>query len=139
MNAFKPFRHGQRGRALLLEKMGWRILAATATNLDYNRYISYYRNNSWEISMLLELKTVTSTEFQTRAGLYMDQAAKEPVVITKHRRPVRVLIDFDEYERLKSYDTREAIYPHELSDELAAELETTTMDRRHSQLDKLMD
>ena len=89
--------------------------------------------------MAIQQKTVTSTEFQTRAGLYIDQAAKEPVVITKHRRPVRVLIDFDEYERLKSYDTREVFYPHELSDELAEELDSVTMDPRHAHLDKLVD
>ena len=89
--------------------------------------------------MAIEQKTVTLTEFQTRAGLYIDRAAKEPVVITKHRRPVCVLIDFEEYQRLKSYDTREAIYPHELTDELAAELESGTMNPRHAHLDKLMD
>lgn len=48
--------------------------------------------------------TVASTEFQNRAGLYLDQAAKAPVFITRHRRPVRVLIDIEEYERLKSRD-----------------------------------
>ena len=55
-------------------------------------------------------KTVTSTEFQARAGSYIEHAAKAPVIITKHSRPTRVLIDFEEYERLKSYDdTRRAV------------------------------
>ena len=84
-------------------------------------------------------KTVTSSEFQTRAGLYIEQAAKQPVIITRHARPVRVLIDFEEYERLKSLDTRQALFPQELSDDLARELETAEMDRRHAQLDRLMD
>ena len=63
---------------------------------------------------------VTSTEFQTRTGLYLDEAGKAPIIITRYNRPVRVLVDIDEYERLKSYDTRKALYPHELSAELKA-------------------
>ncbi len=67
--------------------------------------------------------TITSTEFRARAGVYLDQAAKAPVIITKHNRPSRVLIDIDEYERLKHYDTRRALYPDELSDEIKAQLD----------------
>ncbi|MGY6532493.1 type II toxin-antitoxin system Phd/YefM family antitoxin [Glycocaulis sp.] len=51
--------------------------------------------------------SVTSTEFQTRAGLYIEQSAKNPVFITKHRRAARVLLDIEEYERLKARDTRQ--------------------------------
>lgn len=70
----------------------------------------------------MTLKSVTSTEFRNKAGLWLDEAAKGPVVITKHSRPSRVLIDVDEYERLKSFeDTRKALYPHELGDELFEE------------------
>ncbi|NET71475.1 MAG: type II toxin-antitoxin system Phd/YefM family antitoxin [Sphaerospermopsis sp. SIO1G2] len=46
---------------------------------------------------------VTSTEFQNRAGLYIEQSGKNPVFMTKHNRPVRVLVDIDEYNRLKEY------------------------------------
>ncbi|MEN9856362.1 MAG: hypothetical protein RLZZ157_1488 [Pseudomonadota bacterium] len=63
------------------------------------------------------LTTVASTEFQTRAGLYMEKSGKAPVFITKHNRPVRVLINIDEYERLKAQDTRKAFYLHELPDQ----------------------
>ena len=66
--------------------------------------------------------SVTSTEFQTRAGLYIDGAGKAPVFITRYSRPIRVLLDIDEYNRLKSYDTRQSLYPHELSDDLKADL-----------------
>ncbi len=51
-------------------------------------------------------KLVAATEFQNHAGVYFDQAGKEPVVITKHGRPVRVLLDFDEFERLSAADAR---------------------------------
>ena len=56
----------------------------------------------------MTLKTVTSTEFRARAGQYLDEAAKAPVIITKHNRPARVLIDIEEYERLRKRSEREA-------------------------------
>ncbi len=67
--------------------------------------------------------TVASTEFQTRAGQYLDHAAKAPVFITKHRRPLRVLIDIDEYHRLKARDTREAFSTDALPDDVIAALD----------------
>ena len=84
-------------------------------------------------------KTVSSTEFQTRAGAYIEQAAKLPVFVTKHRRPLRVLIDIEEYERLKRYDTRQALYPHELSHELKAELEKGYQGEETPELDHLLE
>ena len=87
----------------------------------------------------MENKCVTSTDFQNRAGLYIEKSAKMPVFITKHSRPVRVLIDIDEYERLKEYDTREALYPHELSHELKIELEKPYQGKPNPELDHLME
>lgn len=81
---------------------------------------------------------VSSTEFQQRVGTYIEQAAKGAVFITKHDRPVRVLIDIDEYERLKRYDTRRALHPSELPDELKAELEKGHLGERNPELDDLM-
>jgi prevent-host-death family protein len=83
--------------------------------------------------------TVASTEFQTRAGLYMEHAAKAPVFITKHRRPVRVLIDIEEYERLKARDTRQAYYAHELPDDVVRALEASDCSHIDPALDALMD
>ncbi|ESQ91301.1 hypothetical protein ABAC460_06970 [Asticcacaulis sp. AC460] len=59
--------------------------------------------------------TVPSTEFQNRAGLYIERSAKDPVFITKHSRPVRVLLDIDEYRKLRK-NYREALHVSELSD-----------------------
>ena len=81
---------------------------------------------------------VTSTEFQTRVGAYIEHAAKGAVFITKHDRPVRVLIDIDEYERLKRYDTRKALHPSELPPELKAELDQDYQGRPTPELDHLM-
>ena len=68
----------------------------------------------------------------------MEQAAKGAVFITKHDRPVRVLIDIDEYERLKRHDTRQALHPSELSAELKAELDRGYQGRPTPELDHLM-
>ena len=51
-------------------------------------------------------KSVTSTEFRAKAGVYLDEAGKQPVFITKHDRVTRVVLDIDEYERLKAQDER---------------------------------
>lgn len=67
--------------------------------------------------------TVASTEFKNRAGLYMEQSGKNPVFITRHNRTVRVLIDIEEYERLKARDTRKAYFAHELPEEAIKALE----------------
>ena len=34
---------------------------------------------------------VASTEFKNRAGVYMEKSGKQPVVITRHNRPAKVL------------------------------------------------
>jgi prevent-host-death family protein len=81
---------------------------------------------------------VTSTEFQTRAGLYIEKSGKAPVFITKHKRPVRVLLDIDQYERLMARDSREAISPEDLTDQELALLRTDH-GPRNAHLDHLMD
>ncbi len=88
---------------------------------------------------MADSQTVTSTQFQQAVGEYGDRARKNPVIVTRHRRPWFVVVSPEEYERLKSYDTRQALYPHELSNDLAKELESAEMDPRHSHLNKLMD
>jgi prevent-host-death family protein len=88
---------------------------------------------------MTDVTIVASTEFQNRAGLYMERSAKTPVFITKHNRPVRVLLDIDEYERLKARDTRKAYYAHELPDDMIEALETATFDHLDPSLDHLMD
>jgi prevent-host-death family protein len=82
--------------------------------------------------------TVTSTEFQTRAGLYIERAAKAPVFITKHSRPVRVLLDIDEYERMKARDTRRAYYVEELPDDMIEAIANTDLSHLDSALDALL-
>lgn len=52
------------------------------------------------------IKNVTSTDFQNSAGRYLDDSGRSPVFITRYNRPVRVLIDINEYEKLKSYEEK---------------------------------
>lgn len=87
----------------------------------------------------MQEKSVTSTEFRSRAGQYLDEAAKAPVIITKHSRPSRVLLDIEEYERMKRYDTRKAFYPHELDDDAKALLDEGYQGRDTPDLDHLLD
>lgn len=79
--------------------------------------------------------TVASTEFQNHAGLYMDQAAKGPVFITKHNRPNRVLMDIDEYNRLKARDTRVAYWTHELPQAAIEALENADLSHLSDSID----
>lgn len=83
--------------------------------------------------------TVASTEFQNRAGLYIEQSAKSPVFITKHSRPVRVLLDIDEYERLKALDTRKAFYVDELPKDIIEAIARADYSHIDPALDTLMD
>jgi len=87
----------------------------------------------------MAVKSITSTEFRARAGQYLDEAAKSPVIITKHNRPSRVLLDIDEYRRMKRYDTREHLPPADLADAELRALEVSEMDPRHDHLNKLLD
>jgi prevent-host-death family protein len=88
-------------------------------------------------------KTVSSTDFQNSAGRYLDQAALGPVVITKYRRPARVLMDFDEYERLqalaKARPTRTAYRTADLPNPLVEAIEAADYGHIDPKLDKLME
>ncbi len=45
---------------------------------------------------------VTSTDFQKSVGAYCDTALREPVIITNRNRDRLVLMDVEEYKRLKA-------------------------------------
>lgn len=88
-------------------------------------------------------RTVSSTDFQNSAGRYFDQAATGPVVITKYRRPARVLMDFEEYERLqalaKARPTRTAYRSAELPVHVARAIEAADYGHIDPKLDKLIE
>ena len=85
------------------------------------------------------MKSVASTEFQARAGLYFEESGKEPVFITRYNRPARVLLDIEEYERLKRRDTREALAVEDLSWEEIENLSADDYGEVDPELEKLLD
>lgn len=50
----------------------------------------------------MDMKFVTSTDFQNGVGRMLDEARKAPVGIQKHGKNSHVLMDYEEYERLKA-------------------------------------
>lgn len=59
---------------------------------------------------------VTSSEFQKEYGRYASLAKREPVTITNHGRDELVILDADEYDRLRQLDTRIAMPVEALSE-----------------------
>jgi prevent-host-death family protein len=66
---------------------------------------------------------VTAAQLTKQFGAYSETAQREPVTITKHGRDSLVLISVEAYERLKSFDTREAFLVSELPDDIIEALE----------------
>ena len=62
---------------------------------------------------------VSAGELAKQFGTYAEKAQREPVTITKHGRDSLVLISAEAYERLKSFDTREAYSVFDLPDDVA--------------------
>jgi PHD/YefM family antitoxin component YafN of YafNO toxin-antitoxin module len=67
--------------------------------------------------------TVTAAELQKQFGRFRDLALREPVSVTHHGRDSLVILSADEYVRLKALDSRQAVHPWELPDDLAEALE----------------
>ncbi len=84
------------------------------------------------------MPTVTAAELQKQFGLYREIARKEPVTVTHHGRESVVLLDAEEYRRLKALDNRRSYYPHELPDDILAELEKGYQGEPTPHLDHLM-
>ncbi|MFG1342220.1 type II toxin-antitoxin system Phd/YefM family antitoxin [Xanthobacter autotrophicus] len=82
--------------------------------------------------------TITSAELQNHFGRYRDLAQREPVWVTHHGRESIVVMSADEYRRLRALDTREAFYPHELPDEIVAELDKGYAGEPTPHLDQLL-
>ena len=85
---------------------------------------------------------VTASEFKNHVGLYLDQAARAAVLITRYDRPSRVLIDYEEYHRLqalaKARPTRKAIRAEDLDAELVEALEGADYSHIDPKLNSLM-
>jgi PHD/YefM family antitoxin component YafN of YafNO toxin-antitoxin module len=75
-----------------------------------------------EFPYVLAMVRVTSAELQRYFGRFRDRALREPVSVTHHGRDSLVLLSADEFARLKSLDSRQALYAWELSQDALADL-----------------
>jgi prevent-host-death family protein len=50
------------------------------------------------------MSEVNATKFKTNLGSFLEEAIKEPVIVTKSGRPSAVLISFETFERLSEYE-----------------------------------
>jgi PHD/YefM family antitoxin component YafN of YafNO toxin-antitoxin module len=79
--------------------------------------------------------TVTSAELQKQFGRFRDLARREPVSVTHHGRDSLVILAADEYERLKALDTRKALHPWELPNDLVEALDRSAPPDSSAQFD----
>ena len=84
-------------------------------------------------------RSITATEFKNRVGQYIDEAGKGPVFITKHDRPARVLLDVDEYQRLKRLDDRQVLRAEAVATEDLVEIGKGAMPAGLAYLDAELD
>jgi prevent-host-death family protein len=68
---------------------------------------------------------ITAAELQKQFGRYREVAIREPVSVTHHGRESLVILAADEYRRLKALDSRKAVHPWELPDELTEAIESS--------------
>ena len=82
--------------------------------------------------------TVDSKEFSKNFGFYRQKALVEPVGVNNYGRPSVVVLNDDEYLRLKKLD-RQAKSIKEISDTDMELLASSRMAERHDHLNALLD
>jgi len=82
---------------------------------------------------------VSAAELQKQFGAYSEKAQREPVTITKHGRDSLVLLSAADYERLKSFDTRESYSVYDLPDDIAEAILNAKAPEWTSQFDHELD
>ena len=70
--------------------------------------------------------TVSAAALTRNFGRFKEMAQRGPVAVTSHGRESVVLLSAEEYARLKALDDRQALYAHELPDDLLGALEEAT-------------
>lgn len=64
------------------------------------------------------MRQFTTGDLNKQVGDVTDAAAREPVVLTKHRKPRFVLMSYEHYERMRTAgDPRRAYHVSEMPDE----------------------
>ena len=90
---------------------------------------------------MADTQTISSTEFQTRAGQYLERGSR--VIVTRYNRPLKVLVDYDEFEHLKDLarhrPTRVAFRAEEMGSEIAEALAAADFSHIDPDLNTLME
>ena len=64
------------------------------------------------------MRQFTTGDLNKQVGVVTDAAAREPVVLTKHRKPRFVLMSYEHYERMRTGgDPRQAHHVSEMPEE----------------------
>lgn len=81
--------------------------------------------------MNLPKKSVPATEIKNRFGDYLEQVMKkEPLLIERHGKPAAVIVDFEQWKKLKPVEKKERDHPWiEAAQKLAEEI-----DKKHPQM-----
>lgn len=64
---------------------------------------------------------ISATELSQKAGLYLDEASKEPVVIEKTGRPIVVMVSYERYIELEDAYWGEQAIQSDLDESLSVE------------------
>lgn len=83
-------------------------------------------------------KRITSSEFQKQYGRYASLAKRQAVTITNHGRAELVILDAEEYERLRRLDDRVAMPVEALSEADLHRLEQSEIPDETRKLDHLV-
>ena len=81
---------------------------------------------------------ITSSEFQKEYGRYSAMAKRQAVTITNHGRAELVVLDAEEYERLRRLDDRVAMSVDSLTKSDLAQLERSEIPEDTKHLDVLV-
>ena len=69
-------------------------------------------------------KTFTTSDLSRRSGDVIAEAMREPVMITQRDKPRLVILNVDDYERLREYaDHRRVLTPETIDRELLEKME----------------
>jgi prevent-host-death family protein len=84
---------------------------------------------------MYEMITVTAAEFQRDFGRHQDEAATQPVTITRNGRGRLVMISAEEYRRL-ARDARRTPKADELANQEEVQITNGDRDARHGRLEE---
>lgn len=68
------------------------------------------------------MASASTTEVQKRFGEYVDKALREPVTVTRHNRDTVVMVSAERFREMERALSK-PLFAHEVSDELAFEIE----------------